>query len=210
MRVILGEPQTLVRAALKLLLQSIPGVEVIGEAEDGRGLLEQVMTAQPDVVFSEFALPDIGGAELAQQVRRRYPGTGVVLLSSNADAAHVRMAMKAGAAAFLTRSSEAVEVELALRACARGQIYLSPSVSRKVIEGRRAERPEGSAVLTRRQREVLRLIGRGKSTKEIAQVLGVGVKTVETHRGRLMQALGVRGIGALTHFAVRFGPAAID
>jgi len=209
-RVILAEPQTLVRAALKLLLQAIPGVEVSGEAEDGRGLVELVAASRPDAVFSEFMLPDLGGAELAQLLRRQYPGTGVIFLSSGADAAHVRLAMKAGAAAFLTRGSEPVEVDLALRACLRGQIYLSPAVSRKVIEGRRAERPEGSAVLTRRQREVLRLIGRGKSTKEIAQVLGVGIKTVETHRGRLMQALGLRGIGALTHFAVRYGPSATD
>jgi DNA-binding NarL/FixJ family response regulator len=209
-RVILAEPQTLVRAALKLLLQAVPGVEVSGEAEGGRGLIEQVAASRPDVVFCDFRLPDIGGAELAQQLRRQYPGTAVVFLSSGTDAAHVRLAVKAGASAFLTYASEPVEVELALRASLRGQIYLSPAVSRKVIEGRRAERPEGSAVLTRRQREVLRLIGRGKSTKEIAQVLGVGVKTVETHRGRLMQALGLRGIGALTHFAVRHGPSTTD
>ncbi|MFI4979186.1 MAG: response regulator transcription factor [Nevskiales bacterium] len=210
MRLILAEPQTLVRAALKQLLQTMQGVDVIGEAEDGRQLLEQVAAHRPELVVSEFTLPDISGSDLAHQIRRHYPGTGLIFLSSSADSGHVRVAMKSGASAFLTKCSEPIEVELAMRACGKGQIYLSPSVSRRDIEGRRAERPDGSAVLTRRQREVLRLIGRGKSTKEIAQVMGVGAKTVETHRARLMQALGLRGIGALTHFAVRHGPAATD
>ena len=210
MRLILAEPQTLVRAALRQLLQTMKDVDVVGEAEGGRNLLEQIGVHHPDLVVSEFMLPDISGSDLAQQIRRHYPGTGVIFLSSSADSGHARVAMKSGASAFLTKCSEPVEVELAMRACGRGQIYLSPSVSRKLIEGRRAERPEGSAVLTRRQREVLRLIGRGKSTKEIAQVMGIGVKTVETHRARLMQTLGLRGIGALTHFAVRFGPGSTD
>lgn len=191
-------------------MQGMKDVDVVGEAEGGRSLLEQIGAHHPDLVVSEFMLPDISGSDLAQQIRRHYPGTGVIFLSSSADSGHARLAMKSGASAFLTKCSEPVEVELAMRACGRGQIYLSPSVSRKLIEGRRAERPDGGGVLTRRQREVLRLIGRGKSTKEVAQVMGIGVKTVETHRARLMQTLGLRGIGALTHFAVRHGPGSTD
>ena len=210
MRLILADPQTLVRAGLKLLLQAVKGVEVIAEAEAGKELLEQVAMHRPNLVVSEFVLGDISGSDLAQQIRRHYPGTGVIFLSSSADSGHARLAMKSGASAFLTKCSEPVEVELAIRACHKGQIYLSPSVSRKVIEGRRAERPDGSAVLTRRQREVLRLIGRGKSTKEIALMMGIGSKTVETHRARLMNALGLRGSSSLTHYAVRFGPNSND
>ena len=202
MLLILADPQTLVRAALRRLLESIAQVEVIGEAEDGRGVLDLVHARPADLVVSEFVLPDLGGCELAQQLRRYYPKTGVLFLSASQDAAHVRGALKCGAAGFLSKNSEPVELELALRACTRGQIYLSPCVSGKALEGRRAQRSDHGAVLTRRQREVLRMIGRGKSTKEIAQIMGLSTKTVETHRARLMQTLGLRGTSALMHFAV--------
>jgi len=200
---ILADPQTLIRAALRRLVESIAQVEVAAEAEDGRGVLDLIHTHRADLVVSEFILPDLGGCELVQQVRRYYPKTGVLFLSGSQDAAHVRAALKSGAAGFLTKNSEPMELELALRACARGQIYLSPCVSGKALDGRRAQRSDNGAVLTRRQREVLRMIGRGKSTKEIAQIMGLSAKTVETHRARLMQTLGLRGTSALMHFAVR-------
>lgn len=200
---ILADPQTLVRAALRRLFESIAQVEVAGEAEDGRGVLDLVQNRQADLVVCEFILPDLGGGELLQHLRRYYPKTGVLFLSASQDAAHVRAALKGGAAGFLSKNSEPLELELALRACARGQIYLSPCVSGKALEGRRGQRSDNGAVLTRRQREVLRMIGRGKSTKEIAQIMGLSAKTVETHRARLMQSLGLRGTSALTHFAVR-------
>jgi DNA-binding NarL/FixJ family response regulator len=154
-------------------------------------------------------LPDISGLSLTQKIRRHFPRVGLVFLLSAEDPAQVRAALTAGASAFLSRFSELLELELALRAHAKGQIYISPSVSRKVIE-RRGKRADSSGILTRRQREVLRLVGRGKTTKEIAQVLGLSAKTVETHRARMMQTLGLRGINALTHFAVRAGAHAGD
>lgn len=203
MRIFLADPHVLVRAALRRLFEAIDRVQVVGEADDGQGVLEQVRSCPADLVVSEFILPDMGGCELAQQLRRYYPGTGIVFLSCSHDAAHVRSALKSGAAGFLTKSSEPIELDLAIRAAARGQVYLSPSVSRKALEGRREQRSDNGAVLTRRQREVLRMIGRGKSTKEIAQIMSLSTKTVETHRARMMQTLGLRGTSALTHFAVR-------
>lgn len=188
---------------MRRLFESIEQVAVVGEAEDGRGVLERVQASGASLVVAEFVLPDMSGGDLAQQLRRYYPNTGILFLSSSHDAAHVRTALKCGAAGFLTKSSEPMEVELALRAHARGQVYISPSVSRKALEGRRNQRGDEGAVLTRRQREVLRMIGRGKSTKEIAQIMGLSTKTVETHRARMMQTLGLRGTSALTHFAVR-------
>ncbi len=193
----------MIRAALRRLFESIDGIAVVGEADDGRGVLEQVQASGANLVVAEFLLPDMSGSDLAQQLRRYYPKTGLLILSASHDAAHVRSALKCGAAGFLSKSSEPMEVELALRAVARGQTYISPSVSNKALEGRRAQRGDNGAVLTRRQREVLRMIGRGKSTKEIAQIMGLSTKTVETHRARMMQALGLRGSSALMHFAVR-------
>jgi len=193
----------MVRAALRHLLESFDQMEVVGQADDGKSALQLIQSRRADLLVSEFILPDLGGCDLAQQIRRYYPKTGVLFLTSSHDAAHARSALKCGAAGFLTKSSEPAEMELAIRAFAKGQIYLSPSVSRKVLEGRRAQRSDNSAVLTRRQREVLRMVGGGKSTKEIAQILGLSTKTVETHRARMMQTLGLRGTSALTHFAVR-------
>lgn len=206
MRIILADPQTLVRAALKKLFEALDLVEVVAEVEDSKSLLQSLRTTPADLVVAEFTLPDSSGCDLVQQVRRHFPGTSVLFLAASHDPAHVRAALRCGASGYLTKSSEPAELELALRACGRGQIYLSPCVSRKVVEARGSHRPGGDAVLSRRQREVLRLIGRGKTTKEVAQLMGLSPKTVETHRTRLMQALGLRGITALTHFAVRAGP----
>ncbi len=188
---------------------TLEGVEVVAEAADGSQLIERIGEQSPDLVVSEFALSDISGMDLTRKIRRHFPAVGLMFLITTEDPGQVRAALTAGASAFLSRSSEPLELELALRSYAKGQIYISPSVSRKVIE-RRSRRAEGSGILTRRQREVLRLVGRGKSTKEIAQVLGLSVKTVETHRARMMQTLGLRGINALTHFAVRAGAQASD
>jgi DNA-binding NarL/FixJ family response regulator len=209
-RIILADPQTLVRTALKKLFETLDLVEVVAEAEDCKGVLQRLQTVPADLVVAEFTLPDSSGCELVQQVRRRFPGTHVLFLAASHDPAHVRAALRCGASGYLTKSSEPAELDLALRACARGQIYLSPCISRKVVEARGGQRPGGDAVLSRRQREVLRLIGRGKTTKEVAQLMGLSPKTVETHRTRLMQALGLRGITALTHFAVRAGPHGSD
>ncbi|MBL6750911.1 MAG: response regulator transcription factor [Nevskia sp.] len=205
MRVVLADPHTLFRAGLRHLIEAVDGAEVIGESDTGKGLLEQVVKSRPDLVFCEVVLPDVSGFEVAQQIRRHYPKVAVMFLTASTDSANVRNALKAGAVGFLAKSSEAVEIELALRAVGKGQVYLSPSVSLRALEPRRSTRPESSAVLSRRQREVLRLIGRGKSTKEIAALMGVSPKTVETHRARLMQALGLHGTNALTHYAVRVG-----
>jgi len=194
---------------LRHYVGTLANIEVVAEAANGASLIEQLGSLHPDLVVSEFALPDIGGLELTQRIRRHFPKVGLVFLSSVTDPAQVRAVLAAGACAFLTRSSELLELELALGAHGKGQIYISPSVSRKVIE-RRGRRAEGSGSLTRRQREVLRLVGRGKSTKEIAQILGLSTKTVETHRARLMLTLGLHGINALTHFAVRASAQAGD
>jgi DNA-binding NarL/FixJ family response regulator len=203
-RLILAEPQTLTRAMLRHYIAGLDGIEVVAEAENGATLIEQVGMRQPDLVLSEFSLPDVRGLDLTQTLRRHFPMVGVAFLGNAVDPGLVRAVLNAGASAFLSRSSEPLELELALRAHSRGQVYISPSISRRVIE-RRGRRVEGSGVLTRRQREVLRMVGRGKTTKEIAQLLGLSAKTVETHRARLMQTLGLRSCNALMHFAVTSG-----
>lgn len=209
-KIILAEPQALVRAGLRKLFESVDGVEVTAEVADGRQLLDAVVANPPQIVISELALPQISGLEAAKRVIRHLPRVRFIFLSAQTDAMHVRSALRAGATGFLSKGSEPLELEVALRAVLRGQTYVTPSVSKSALDRRRAERGDDSVVLSQRQRQVLRLIGRGKSTKEIASLLGIGTKTVETHRARLMQSLGLRSGHALVHFAVRAGFDAAD
>jgi DNA-binding NarL/FixJ family response regulator len=202
-RLILADPHNLVRAAIRHYIGALPGIDIVGETDNGKELLEQVPRLQPDLLISEFLLPDLSGFDLTQNLRRHYPGVGLIFLSASTDPGHVRATLKLGASGFVSKCSEPQELELALNAHRKGQTYVSSGLARKLLDGRHRPRVEGNAILTRRQREVLRMIGRGKSTKEIAQLMGLSTKTVETHRARLMQALDLRGINALTHFAVR-------
>jgi DNA-binding NarL/FixJ family response regulator len=181
----------------------LDGVAVVGEATDGRELLDRVVARKPQLVITELSLSQVSGIEAAKRIARHMPGIRVLFLSAQAEQTQVRAALKTGASGFLNKAGEPAELEIAIRAVMRGQIYLSPSVSQHAIERRRAQRVEESVILSVRQREVLRLVGRGKSTKEIASLLGIGSKTVETHRSRLMQALNLPNTHALMHFAVR-------
>lgn len=207
MRVILADEQVLVRAGIRGLLQALaePRVEVIEETGDGQQLLKLTATHRPDLVIVEHHLSSMGGQEAAQQIRRHYPEVKVMFLTSRCEASPVRQAMHAGAVAYVVKDAEPVELELAIKALAKGQHYLSPKVSGSAFDRRVRARDEREGVLTLRQRQVLRLMARGKSTKEIAALMGVSVKTVETHRARLSKVLGLYGVNALMRFAIQSG-----
>lgn len=206
MRIVLAEPKTLIRAGIRRLLEDDTEAKIIGEASNGQQLLELAGQLRPDVILTEIDLPQISGLEALVQIRRHYPEVAVVILSSLTDGQHVRGALRAGAAGFLDKNAEPVELSLALRSAQRQQIYLSPSISHAAVERRNSSlRVEDQVNLTPRQRQVLQMIARGKSTKEIAALMGVSVKTVETHRARLMSALGLYGTNALMRYAIRTG-----
>jgi DNA-binding NarL/FixJ family response regulator len=205
MRVVLAEPQTLVRAGLRCLLQQHSHAEIVAEAADGQQLLEMTGRLRPDVVLTEINLPLMTGLEALVQIHRHYPEVAVVMLTSLTDGQHVRGALRNGATGFLAKDAEPMELGMALRAVERRQVYLSPSISHKAVERRMGSRLEDNVELTPRQRQVLQMIARGKSTKEIAALMGVSVKTVETHRARLMQSLGLFGTNALMRYAIRIG-----
>jgi len=203
MRLVLAEQQTLVRAGLRKLFEAATSADIVGEAADGQQLLELVSRLRPDLVVTDLHLPKTTGLEALVQIRRHYPEVAVVVLSSPTDGPLARNALKNGAVGVIATDAEPAELAIALRAVERRQIYLSPSVSHKLIERNGDERGEHQAQLTPRQRQVLHLIARGKSTKEIAVLMGISVKTVETHRARLMQSLGLYGINALMRHAIR-------
>lgn len=204
MKIVLADAHNLVRAGLRVLIENGGKDQIVGEARDGQELLSLVARLRPRLAIVELDLPVVNGPDALGQIRRHYPEVSVMMLAGRADGSQVRSAMRHGAAGFMVKQAEPAELDLALRAIERGQSYLSPAVSGSVVQ-RRGSRVEDSAALTPRQRQVLSMIGNGKSTKEIAGLLGVSVKTVETHRARLMQSLGLYGTNALMRLALRWG-----
>ncbi len=204
MRILIVDDHTLVRAGLSRLLQMSNDIEVIAEASNAEQALELTLQHAPDLVLMDLSLPGRSGLDALSDVQQKAPGTKVVMMSMHDDAVHVRDALDRGAAGFVVKDAAPQELELALRAAHMGQVFLSPQISAKMLApmlGR--DRPVGIAALSPRQRQILREIGNGQSTKEIAADLGISVKTVETHRARMMEALGCRRANDLVLLAAR-------
>jgi DNA-binding NarL/FixJ family response regulator len=206
-RVLLADDHALVRAGIRSLLGAMHEVSVVAEASSGEEALALVATSTPDVVLMDIAMKGITGLEAAAQMRERHPDVKVVILSMHSGEEYVLQALRAGAAGYLLKDAATGELELALRSVMRGESWLSPSVSRQVVEGyaQRAAGESAAEVLTARQREVLRLVAGGKSTKEIAFLLNLSVKTVETHRAQIMERLNIRDVAGLVRYALRTG-----
>jgi DNA-binding NarL/FixJ family response regulator len=208
MRVLLADDHTLVRAGIRSLLESVPGVEVVAESGDGREALEQINKHRPDVALLDIAMPGLSGLEVAKRATQDCPKTKVIILSMHADATHVRQALRAGVAGYLLKGAAVAELPLALQSVMKGETYLTPKISQHVVDGflrDTDEEPGPLEGLTTRQREILQLIAEGRTTKEIAGILDVSVKTVETHRLRLMDRLEIRDVPGLVRFAIRAG-----
>jgi len=207
-RTLLADDHTLVRAGIRSLLESIEGVEVVAESGDGREALELICKHRPDVALLDIAMPGLSGLEVAKRAAQECPKTRVVILSMHADASHVREALRSGVAGYLLKGAAVAELPLALKSVMRGESYLTPKISQQVVEGylRDSEQEPGPLNgLTTRQREILQLIAEGRSTREIAEVLDISVKTVETHRLRLMERLDIHDVPGLVRFAIRAG-----
>jgi DNA-binding NarL/FixJ family response regulator len=208
LRVLIAEDHSLVRAGLRALIQKMSGVVVTGEAATGREALELVEREHPDIVLMDLAMPDLNGLEATARLAREHPRVRVIVLSMHSSEEYVRHALKAGAAGYVIKDAGPEELELALRAVGRGETYLSPAVSRRVVEGYvhgPGEDRDPLDRLTPRQREILQRVAEGRSSKEIAQSLGLSVKTVETHRAHIMERLDIHDLAGLVRFAVRTG-----
>ena len=206
-RVLLGDDHALVRAGLRSLLLGIDGIEVVGEAGDGTEALAQIEALDPQLVLMYIAMGEMNGLQALAVVRERHPGVKVLILSMHASEEYVLQAMRSGAAGYLLKDAATAELELALASVLRGETYLSPRVSRQVVDRYvqrvTAERPGDD--LTPRQREVLRMLAEGRSTKEIAFQLHLSVKTIETHRAQIMERLDIHELAGLVRYAVRNG-----
>jgi DNA-binding NarL/FixJ family response regulator len=207
-RIVLADDHVLLRAGLRKLLETIEGVTVAGEADDGLALLALATELQPDMVLMDIAMPGLNGLEAAARLAKSMPRTKVLILSMHQSEEYVRQALKSGASAYLLKDAAPVELELSIRAVLRGETYLSPAVSRGVVSDyvqRLREAPDAGSGLTPRQTEVLQLIAEGLSTKDIARRLDLSVKTVETHRTQLMRQLDIHEIAGLVRYAMRIG-----
>jgi DNA-binding NarL/FixJ family response regulator len=203
-RVVLVDDHALVRSGMRVLLQQMSGIEVAGEAVNGREALALVERVRPQVVLMDISMPELNGLEAAERLRRERPEVRIVLLSMHADEAYVGRALGIGASGYVLKSGDATELEQAIRIAARGGSYLSPPVSRVATAGGLPD-GAGKLPLTPRQREIVQLIAEGNSTREIAGKLHVSVKTVETHRANLMRRLGIHDVPGLVRYAIRTG-----
>ena len=208
-RVILADDHTLVRAGIRALLEKLPEVEVVAEANNGREVLSLVKLHRPDVVLMDIAMPGLNGLEATARIAKEFPQVRVIILSMHDNEEYYWRALKAGAAGYLLKKVATAELETALRRVVDGEIYLSREISKRLVKkfplDGIAERKSPLEQLTGRQREILQLIAEGQNTKEIADILKLSPKTVEYHRMKLMNCLNVYDIPGLVRFALRSG-----
>lgn len=204
---LLVDDHSLIRAGVRALVLDIPGYAVIGEANDGSQLLEMVEKLSPDIVLLDISMRETGGLEALQRLKRVRPQSKVLILSMHTDPALIMQALESGAHGYLLKDTTATELEHALDALRNNERYLSPAIAHTVINQalirNQKQQTTDSHNLTARQLEILRLIVRGKSTREIANGLGLSIKTVETHRSQIMKRLQIYDVAGLVLFAVR-------
>jgi len=216
-KVLLVDDHTVVRQGLKALFAAEPDLEVVGEADNGREALALIAALQPEVVLMDISMPGLNGIEATRQLRERFPQVKVVILSMHANEEYVFQVLRAGASGYVLKQSDSLEVLAAIRAAIAGGSFLSPPISRAVIddyirrsEARgRSQEPEADP-LTSREREVLQLLAEGLPNREIAQQLNISIKTVETHRTNMLHKLGLKDKTELVKYALRKGWATID
>jgi len=208
MRVLLADDHKLVRSGFRSMLETLGNIEIVAETGDGREALELIRKHRPDVVLMDITMPSLTGLEVAQRVAEEIDTVRIIILSMHTSEDYIARAIRAGVSGYLLKTADPVELELALRAAMNREMYLSPTVSKQLVDDyARRLGPQASPAeqLTPRQREILQLIAEGKSTKDIAITLNVSVKTVETHRKDLMDRLGIYDVPGLVRFAIRVG-----
>jgi two-component system response regulator NreC len=203
-RILLADDHVMLRQGLRALLEQA-GMLVIGEASDGQEALRLAHAQPPDVAVLDIGMPHLNGIETARRLREALPQTKIVLLTMHTDEPYVLEAMQAGAVGYVLKTQAALDIVQAIRDVVQGGIYLSPRVSRAVVQAHLARSDLPPAPMTSREREILQLIAEGETTKEIASRLGLSVKTVESHRINLMRKLDIHETATLVRYAIRRG-----
>ncbi|MDI3317636.1 MAG: response regulator transcription factor [Bacillota bacterium] len=217
-RVLLVDDHTILREGIRSLLEEQEDIEVVGEAGDGVQAVELADRLLPDVVLMDIGLPRMNGVDATQAILRRHPEVRVLVLTMHDNEEYVRTIMQAGASGYVLKRSAARELVSAIRAVHEGHTVLNPELSRAVFAGSHAEgggqpllpRLQAPDVLTEREQEVLRLIARGHTNQEIADKLMISIKTVQAHRGNIMEKLDLHDAVELTKYALRVGLISLD
>ena len=208
LRVLLADDHTLVRAGLRKLLESIPDLDVVGEASDGLALLDLAAELRPNLVLMDISMPGLNGLEATARLRKQWPETKVIILSMHQNEEYVRKALRQGASGYLLKDCAPLELDMAIKTVCDGETFLSPAVKKNVLNDyvkRLRDEAQPGDQLTPRQLEVLQLVAEGLSTKEIARRLDLSVKTVDTHRSTLMRLLDIHEVTGLVLYALRAG-----
>jgi len=211
-RILLADDHSIMRDGIRALLGKYPEFLVVGEAQNGREAVQQALKLHPDVVIMDIAMPDLNGIEATRQLIAQNPRMKIIALSMHADKRFVTEMLTAGASGYLQKNCAFKNLEKAIRVAVSGQIYLSPEITGVVVASLKLL-PSSAAPanpLSPKEREVLQLLAEGSATKEIADRLGVSAKTIDTHRQRIMDKLGLRSIAELTKFAIREGLTSVD
>jgi DNA-binding NarL/FixJ family response regulator len=203
-RVLLADDHGVVREGLKVLLERA-GFQVVAEASDGREALDKAFALRPDVAEIDVTMPLLNGIDVARALRKEGLRTKVILLTFHTERQYVVPALEAGISGYVVKTQASADLVRALHEIGRGRIYVSPAISGDVGEAVRQRKAPNRDPLTRREREVLQLIAEGKSTKEVAGILGVSVKTADTHRTHIMAKLDIHDTAGLVRYAIREG-----
>jgi DNA-binding NarL/FixJ family response regulator len=210
LRIVLADDHTVVRNGLRLILERQPTFQVVGEASDGREVVELAETERPDVVVMDIGMPNLNGIEAARRILLSRPQTAVAILSMHADEGYVVRSLKAGVRAYLLKDSAEADLIAAIRAISEGKSFFSPAIAKilkedymRQIEDQDVE--DSYDLLTPREREVLQLVAEGKTNKEVANLLNLSLFTVETHRAHILQKLNLHSVPELILYAVRKG-----
>ena len=206
-RILLADDHTVLRSGLRALLSAQADLEVAGEAADGGEALRLAQTLQPDVVVMDIGMPGVSGIDATARIRRELPSTKVLILSMHDDQGYLRQALRAGASGYVLKKAADTELLAAIRAAARGEVFLDPSLAKGFVEDvvlPKAQEPD-IPMLSDREREVLHLLARGHTNQQVADRLCIGVKSVETYKARLMEKLGLKGRAELVRYALTHG-----
>ena len=210
-KVLLVDDHTIVRQGIKALLDTQEGIEVVGEAEDGREAIEKVKQMAPNVIVIDITMPNLNGIEATRQIKKINPEIKVLVLTVHDNEEYIHRILQAGASGYLLKESAVSDLVSAINAVEKGDIFLSPSISKVVVKDyiRHAETESGEFdslnILTNREREVLQLIAEGHTNKDIARILKLSIKTIDVHRSHIMDKLNIRDITGLVKYSIRKG-----
>jgi len=209
-KILLADDHTIVRQGLARLLEDQTDLRVVGEATDGRMALEKATALKPDIVIMDIAMPLMNGIEAAKRIRKQLPETKILILSMYSHEHYIHELLETGISGYLLKDSSGRDIINAIQAAMKGETFLSPSISKKVVESYLSPRKSSSMEerykqLSNREREVFQLIAEGHSTKRIGEMLYVSVSTVKSHKGNIMEKLGISNPIRLIHFAIQLG-----